>query len=404
MNGYDVVVVGGRVAGASTSLLLARAGLRVAVVDRAPYGSDSLSTHGLMRAGVLQLARWCLLDQVVALGTPPVRRTLFRYPGADPVQVSIKPSAGVDALYAPRRHLLDRILVDAAAEAGAEVLHDVPVVGLVRDGTDRVSGVRARSRHGTPLRLDARLVVGADGVRSRVAQDVGAPVVRQGRAAGAVMYRYYTGLPAAGYEWAYGEGSAAGLIPTNDARTCLFVGTAPTRMRELRRAGQEEAFATLLRDAAPSLVDRVREAEPASRLHGWAGMRGYVRQSWGPGWALVGDAGYFTDPITTHGITGALRDAELLAEEILAAARGSVPASVALTRYQVMRDRLSAPIFEATDAVAAYDWDATRVQRLLRQVASAMSDELDHVQRRGIRLSCPALVGKIPPDSSRVGG
>ena len=112
MNDYDVVVVGARVAGAATALLLARAGLRVAVVDRGAYGSDTLSTHALMRAGVLQLSRWGVLDRVVAAGTPPVRRVSFHYPGLDPVHVSIKPSAGVAALYAPRRHLLDRSLVD----------------------------------------------------------------------------------------------------------------------------------------------------------------------------------------------------------------------------------------------------------------------------------------------------
>ena len=148
MNRYDVVVVGARVAGSATALLLARAGLRVAVVERAAYGSDTVSTHGLMRAGVLQLSRWGLLDRVVAAGTPPVRRTTFRYAGAEPVLVSIKPSPGVDALYAPRRRVLDPIIVDAAAEAGAHVLHGVTVTGLLRDDAGRVRGVRATGSAG----------------------------------------------------------------------------------------------------------------------------------------------------------------------------------------------------------------------------------------------------------------
>src|SRR5689334_22569483 len=110
---FDVLVVGGRVAGASTALLLARAGVRVAVIDRAAYGSDALSTHGFMRAGILQLSRWGLLDAIIAAGTPPIRRTAFHYADGESVDVSIRPGAGVDALYAPRRYLLDRILVDA---------------------------------------------------------------------------------------------------------------------------------------------------------------------------------------------------------------------------------------------------------------------------------------------------
>ena len=382
MNDYDVVVVGARVAGASTAMLLARAGLRVALVDRGSYGSDTLSTHALMRAGVLQLSRWGLLDQVVAAGTPPVRSVDFHYPGTDPVHVSIKPSAGVAALYAPRRYVLDRILVDAAAAAGADVRHETTVTGLFRDEHDRVRGVRGVAG-GREVRLGAAITVGADGIRSVVAREADAPVVRQGRAAGAVLYRYATELPAAGYEWAYGDAAAAGLIPTNDGRTGVFVSTTPQRMRSLRRSGTDAAFRTLVARAAPALAERVAAAAPAGRMHGWGGVPGFVRRSWGPGWALVGDAGYFKDPITAHGITDALRDAELLADEILEAVAGGTPEPVALCRYQAARDRLSHRMLEATEAVAAYDWDIDRVQRLLRQVSSAMSDELEHLESRG---------------------
>src|SRR6476620_11852487 len=120
MNGYDVVVVGGRVAGASTALLLARAGVRVVLLDRDRHGSDTMSTLGMMRGGVLQLARWGLLPDVTAAGTPPIRQVVFHYADGERVNVAIKPSAGVEALYAPRRYLLDRLLVDAAAAAGAD--------------------------------------------------------------------------------------------------------------------------------------------------------------------------------------------------------------------------------------------------------------------------------------------
>lgn len=400
MTGYDVVVVGGRVAGASTALLLARAGARVALVDRSVRGSDTVSTHGLMRAGVLQLSRWGLLDQVVAAGTPPIRSTSFHYAGDRTVRVSIRPTPGVTALYAPRRKVLDRLLVDAAADSGVETFHDTTVVGLLRDTTGRVSGVRARTRRGADVDLSAPVTVGADGIRSLVAREAGAPVVRQGRTASAVLYRYLPGVVSDGYEWAYGDGAAAGLIPTNGGETCVFVSTTPDRMRSLRRDGSEAAFAALLGRAGPALVDRVAGTTEVGRIHGWAGLPGYVRRSWGPGWALVGDSGYFKDPITTHGMTDAMRDAELLATALLDATRGGASEAVALARYQAVRDGLSTALFAVTEDVAAYDWDTGRVQTLLRRVSSAMSDEVDHLQSLAERALEQGFDPNLPADNA----
>jgi 2-polyprenyl-6-methoxyphenol hydroxylase-like FAD-dependent oxidoreductase len=378
MNRYDVVVVGGRIAGASTALLLARAGANVVLVDRGRHGSDTVSTHGLMRAGVLQLLRWGVLPEVIAAGTPPVRDVIFHYADAEPVRVTLRPSAGVDALYAPRRHLIDRLLVDAAAAAGAEVLHETTATELLRDTTGRVTGVRVLGRRGNAAELHASFTVGADGLRSTVAEGAAAPVVRQGMTEGAVLYRYFEDLPAEGYEWAYGDRAAAGLIPTNDA-TCVFVATTPARLRRLRRDGSEQAFRTVLATAAPTFVDRVAAATPASSLRGWAGARGFLRRCWGPGWALVGDAGYFKDPITTHGMSDAMRDAELLADALLAALSGS-PEATTLASYERTRDSLSSQLFAVTEAVAGFDWDLDRVRLLLREVSSAMADEVDHLQ------------------------
>jgi 2-polyprenyl-6-methoxyphenol hydroxylase-like FAD-dependent oxidoreductase len=378
MTRHDVVVVGGRIAGASTALLLARAGVRVILVDRDRHGSDTLSTHGLMRAGVLQLSRWGVLPDVVATGAPPIRQVIFRYADGEQAVVAIRPSAGVDALYAPRRYLFDQLLVDAAAAAGAEVLHETSVTALLRDDAERVVGVQVRSRQGNSTDLYGTLTVGADGIRSTVARQVGARMSRQGSSAGGVLYRYFHDLPAEGYEWFYGERAATGLIPTNDG-TCVFVGTTPSHLRSLRREGVEQAFSMLLGSAGPALVDRFADASPADRMHGWSGAAGYMRRCWGPGWALVGDAGYFKDPITTHGMTDALRDAELLADAVLAILSGSQEATV-LAEYEHTRDRLSDEMFNVTEAVAAYDWELDRVRHLLREVSSAMGDEVDHLQ------------------------
>jgi flavin-dependent dehydrogenase len=375
--------VGGRVAGASTALLLARAGVRVLVLDRDRPGSDTVSTHALMRAGVLQLSRWGILPRVVAAGTPPVRRTFFHYEGGHRVQVSIRPSPGVDALYAPRRTVLDRLLLEAAAEAGADVRHGVTVADVLRRDDGRVVGVTTVRRGASSVStVHAEVTVGADGLRSTVAPALGAPVTLRGSHAGAALYRYVDGIADDAYQWGYGDHAGAGLIPTNEGLTCVFVGTDTERLRRLRRHGAEHAFAVLLEAAAPALAARVRAAVPVTPMRGWAGAPGLVRRPWGPGWALVGDAGLFRDPITTHGMTDALRDAELLAEAVVESLSGRRRPAVAGASYERTRDRLSRPLFRTTDAIASYTWDATEIGSLLRQVSAAMSDEVDHLQAR----------------------
>jgi flavin-dependent dehydrogenase len=393
MTTYDAVVVGARVAGASTALLLARAGAKVLLLERTPYGSDTLSTHGLMRAGVLQLSRWGLLDQVAAAGTPPVTRTLFHYPGSSPVRISIRASQGVPALYAPRRHVLDRILVDAAAVAGAEVRHGVTVTDVLTDSGGRVTGVRGVDAANGTFTAYARTTIGADGIRSTVATSVDARVERSSAAGGAVLYGYFDGFPTEGYEWAYGSATAAGLIPTNDGQTCVFVGTSPERLRLARRSGADAAFAELFGRAAPRLRHRLESATRVGRLHGWSGQHGHIRRSHGAGWALVGDAGYFRDPITTHGMTDALRDAELLADALLATWAGDQPEAVALAGYQAKRDALSSQLFEVSDRIAGYDWEPGEIQQLLREVSSAMSDEVGLLQSLPARPARPVTPG-----------
>ncbi len=392
MNEYDVVVVGGRVAGATTAMLLSRAGLRVALFERSRAGSDTLSTHALMRGGVLQLSRWGVLPRLVRAGTPPVHTTTFHYGDGRTTRVSIRPSPGVDALYAPRRSLLDRVLVEAAAESGTEVHHATPVLGLLRADDGRVQGVRVRGGDGRQVQVRAGLTVGADGIGSLVAREAGAPVVLQGVAASAVLYRYVANLPADGYSWGYGNAVGAGLIPTNDSETCVFVSCTPTRMKHLRRAGVESAFDSLLAATPSAIRDAARAGETRGELHGWRGRPGFVRRPFGPGWALVGDAGYFKDPITTHGLTDALRDAELLADAVKRMS-GGAPATSAFAEYQNTRDRLSNALATVTEEVCRYDWSEDEIQVLLRRVSSAMSDEVDHLTARHLRSLDPVRAG-----------
>ena len=173
---YDAVIVGARAAGAATALLLARAGLRVLVIDRGAYGTDTLSTHALMRGGVVQLHKWGLLSALE--DTPAIRWTSFCYPDVT-LRIPIKPSTQAPSLLAPRRYLLDRILVDAAVAAGAELRFGVSFVDLTRDN-GRVTGLRLRSSDGPAVDCRANIVVGADGRHSAVARAAGAATLREG--------------------------------------------------------------------------------------------------------------------------------------------------------------------------------------------------------------------------------
>ena len=189
----DVIVVGARCAGAATAMLLARRGHRVTLVDRATFPSDTLSTHALSRGGVVQLARWGLLDDVLAAGTPAVRRTRFFHRGEVTERV-VKDRAGVDLLVAPRRTVLDTLLVDAAVAAGAELRVGTPVLGPIWSD-DRVGGVATQDGEGRRRDLTARVVIGADGLRSRFARAVDARFLDCRPALGATHYAYVAGLP-----------------------------------------------------------------------------------------------------------------------------------------------------------------------------------------------------------------
>lgn len=364
---YDAIIVGARAAGAATAMLLARKGLSVLAVDRARYGSDTLSTHALMRTAVVQLSRWGLLDRVKESGAPPVTCVTFHYPG-EIVPVELASSGGIDALFAPRRTVLDRILADAAREAGAEVKFGVVVDDLRRDSSQRVTGISARDEQGEQLELEADIVVGADGIRSIVAQSAGAKLRRRAKNSGAVVYGYFAGVDAEGYEWAYAPGVSAGLIPTNDGEVCVFVGGAEDDFRHRVFPDLDNRFPQLLAQASPGIAETVARGEKVSRFRGFAGVSGFIRDSVGRGWALVGDAGYFRDPITTHGISDAFRDAELLARAIA----GEMP----LGAFQEMRDSVIEPVFDVTDRIAGYDWTMEEVRGYLREMSRAVKPEL----------------------------
>ncbi len=365
---YDAVVAGARCAGAATAMLLAREGLRVLVVDRGQYGSDTLSTHALMRGAVVQLDRWGLLGRLEAAGTPVVRTTSFHYAERE-VRIELQPRDGIAGLLAPRRSLLDRLLVDAARGAGAEVVYGLRVCDLVRRDDGRVAGVALEDPDGGRFRVTADVVVGADGLHSSVARLAGAEVYRTARHAGGVVYGYFAGLENDGYHWHFRPGASVGRIPTNDGLTCVFAATSARRFESELSRHVAAGFARVLAEVAPQLAEAVASLPRAGNLRGFGGQPGFLRRSFGPGFALVGDAGYFKDPITAHGITDALRDAELVACAVL---EGS---QAAFVRYQELRDALGQGIFELSDRIASYDWSLPELEAMHLALSEEMKRE-----------------------------
>ena len=370
---YDVVVVGARAAGAATAMLLARRGLDVLLVEQGARGADTLSTLALMRGGVVQLSRWGLLDAIRASGTPPVRKTTFHY-AEERVEVRIKPRDGVDALYAPRRTVLDPMLADAAAAAGADVVYHTRLVDVTRTQAGRVDGAIVEGTDRVPRTIAARYVVGADGRQSTLARRVGALPYHVGPHVSSVIYTIVSGLAPDGYHWHFTGGASVGQIPTTDGDVLVFASMPNARFMKELRFDLERSFHKILSEAAPALASAIRILMPAGPFRGFAGQEGVVRPAWGPGWALVGDAGYFKDPLTAHGITDALRDAELLARAI---ERGT---DSALAEYQSVRDELSMRLFWITDEVASFDWSMARLQSLHKAMSEEMAREARYLQ------------------------
>ena len=342
---YDAIVVGARAAGSPTAMLLGRKGHRVLLVDRAEFPSDTLSTHYIHQPGVARLARWGLLDRVAASGCPPVRDVLFD-PGPFTLTGAPPPADGFADAYAPRRTVLDAILLEAAAEAGAEVRTGFPVDELVfEDGA--VAGVRS----GATVER-ARVVVGADGRNSLVARAVEAPAYEERPGLACAYYTYWAGVAGDAVELCPREGRMVmGGASTNDGLKIVIVFW-PKHEFHAVRADVERSFHEALA-LVPRLADRLAAGERAERFYGIGDLPFYYRRPFGPGWALVGDAGYHKDPVTAQGITDAFRDAELLAGALDAGFTGTRPLGDALAECERRRNEETRPLYELTWEFAA---------------------------------------------------
>ena len=369
---HDVIVVGARCAGAPTAMHLARRGHRVLLLDRASFPSDTLSTHFLRLAGVVAMERWGLLGALQATQPAPVERVRFNL-GGTVVEGSPPAVGGLRTEYAPRRYYLDKILVDAAAEAGAEVRTGFAVQGLLRDEAGQVVGVRGGEPGTPPVELRARLVIGADGRNSMVAREVDAPRYWEQPSRSFVVYSYWEIEQARKLEmWLNNQCCVTGL-PTHDGQTAVIVQW-PVETRDEVKDDLAGHFMEACELVAPPLAERMRRGKRAGQLHGIADLPGFFRRPYGPGWALVGDAGYHKDPFTGFGMSDAFRDSELVAEATHRWLAGEQSFDEGMKAYEDTRNEHAGPLYALTCRLATLEDLNAGTSERLAQVGQSQAE------------------------------
>jgi 2-polyprenyl-6-methoxyphenol hydroxylase-like FAD-dependent oxidoreductase len=394
---YDVIVIGARCGGSPTAMLLAQKGYRVLMVDRATFPSDTVSTHFVHAPGVARLERWGLRDALAASGCPAIRSYSFDF---GPFTITGSPRAhdGVDEAYCPRRTVLDTMLVQAAAAAGVEVREGFAVDEIVFDG-DTVVGVRGKHPGGTTVTERARVVIGADGRNSVMAKAVHPEQYNEKPAVGPAFYSYWSGVGSSGFEVSIRDRCGMAAFPTHDDLTLVIVGLPEEEFNAARSDVEGTFFRTV--EQAPALNDRVRSGTREERFHSASDLAGYFRKPYGPGWALVGDAGYHLHPITAQGITDAFMDAERLTDALDAAFTGQATYDVAMDAYQHARDEHVMPMYEMTFEFAQVDQPPPpEMQQLLAAVAGTQEAMDDFVSVQAGTLPIPSFfspenVGRI---------
>ncbi|HEX6556510.1 MAG TPA: NAD(P)/FAD-dependent oxidoreductase [Ktedonobacteraceae bacterium] len=355
---YDIIVVGARCAGSPLAMLLARKGYRVLLVDKATFPSDTLSTHTLTQSAVIQLQRWGLLNRLAATDTPPIHTQTL-----DAGSIVLRGSATghVAPDYAPRRYVLDSLLLDAAVEAGAEVRMGFQVQELVWEG-NRVVGIRGRTPGGALVTERAPLVIGADGKHSFVARSVQASTYDTHPARTCCYYSYWSGVPVEDMTLYVRDRCDILAWPTNQGLTLVGMNL-PQETFHAFRTNIEGNFLGMLKQV-PQLAERVRAGQREERFMGTADLPFFFRQSHGAGWALVGDAGSAQDSIGGLGMSNAFRDAELLAEAIDVGLSGNRLLATTLAGYEQRRNEATRPMYEFIYGLAALEPLPPGMQRL----------------------------------------
>lgn len=391
-NTYDAIVVGARCGGAATALLLARKGHRVLVVDRATFPSDTLSTHFVHLRGAAALARWGLLEEVTK-ATPAVGHYSIDFGVFTVAGPPLPTPGGITTAYAPRRPTLDTTLVQAASDAGAEVRQGVTVQDVLWDA-GRVVGIRARSADGTTFTENARIVIGADGRFSRIAEAVEAAGLHDRPTFAASYYAYWSGVPVDGLEVYVRPERSYGAFPTEDGLT-LVVMSWPIAEFAANRQDVEGNFMKAL-EMAPALHERVANGTRETRFRGSGELPGYYRQGFGPGWALVGDARHHKDPCTAQGISDAFADAERLTEALEEMWSEAVTEAEALSRYHQDRLDPTLPMYDFTCQLASLEPPPPEMAALLQMVSADSEASRDFVSVLAGTHTLPAF---LAPDN-----
>jgi menaquinone-9 beta-reductase len=344
VSGTDVLVVGGGPAGSSAAWHLARAGARVVVLDRARFPREKPCAEYLSPEASRILDAMGALGACEAAGGAQLAGMVIRAPGGARIRGSFAAAHGFRAFrdrgLALRRLVLDAILLDRARAAGAEVREEARVVALLRDARGTVCGVRARVEGGAEVEHRARLVIGADGLRSVVARQMG--VARQAmgprRLAFIGHYRDVQGMTDHGEMHVERDGYA-GLADIGGGLTNVAVVVPRGSVREA--AGDPAAFLERWIAAHPHLAPRLAHASRATPVRVTGPFAAHASRAWVRGAALVGDAADFFDPFTGEGIYAALRGGELLAPCALGwlGATRSRDADSALAHYSRARRR-----------------------------------------------------------------
>jgi flavin-dependent dehydrogenase len=394
-NEYDAIVVGARCAGSPTAMLLARKGHKVLVVDKDHFPSDTLSTHMVHPPGIALLKQWGLLDRLIATGCPAIDRYTLDF-GHFKISGHPRPADGVGVGYGPRRTILDKLLVEAAAESGAEIREGFTVEDILfEDG--RVAGVRGHSQGGTSITERARIVIGADGRHSLVAKAVHPEQYNEKPPLQAGYYTYWSNLPVKAFENYIRPHRGWGVIPTHDDLTLVVIGW-PYAEFEANKKDPEGSYLKSL-ELAPEFAERVRNAKREAPFRG-AATPNFFRKPYGPGWALVGDAGYIKDPLTAWGISDAFRDATLCTKALAESFAGTRPFDDAMADYQKERDEHSLPMFGLTCGLATLEPPPPEMQQLLGKTSGSQDAQDQFVSMMAGTFPVPAFfapenVGRI---------
>ncbi len=395
---YDAIVVGARCGGSPTAMLLARSGYRVLLVDKATFPSDTMSTHLAHPPAVDALARWGILERLEATNCPPITRYSFDF-GPVTIAGTPRPANGTASAYGPRRIILDALLVEAAVGAGAELREAFTVEEITIDD-GRVTGIRGHAKGGETVTERARVVVGADGKHSLVAKAVQPERYNEAAPLAPAYYAYWSGLPTDSFETSIraegGRGWAA--IPTHDDLTCVVVGWPPSQFKENRKDVDGSYMKSF--ELSPAFAERIHGAKRETRFVGTADLPGFFLKPYGPGWALVGDAGYHKHPITAFGITDAFRDAEALASALDDAFAERRPYADAMADYQRARDEEALPIYEFTNEFAKIEPPPPEMQQLIGAMAGNQEAMDGFVSVMAGTLPAPEFFG--PENAGRI--